>query len=60
VRTEQPLGSTGRTRILKPLTVLAIVFWLKSIREEVWLTERYPDYAAYRRETPRRFIPWLV
>jgi protein-S-isoprenylcysteine O-methyltransferase Ste14 len=43
-----------------PTAVLAIVFWLKSVREEAWLTERYPEYAAYRRETPRRFIPWLV
>jgi protein-S-isoprenylcysteine O-methyltransferase Ste14 len=46
--------------VFGPTAVLAVVFWLKSIREEVWLTERYPDYAAYRRETPRRFIPWLV
>jgi protein-S-isoprenylcysteine O-methyltransferase Ste14 len=46
--------------VFAPTAVLAVVFWLKSIREEAWLTERYPDYAAYRRATPRRFIPWLV
>jgi protein-S-isoprenylcysteine O-methyltransferase Ste14 len=46
--------------VFAPTAVLAVVFWLKSIREEAWLTERYPDYAAYRQATPRRFIPWLV
>jgi protein-S-isoprenylcysteine O-methyltransferase Ste14 len=46
--------------VLAPTAVLALVFWLKSIREEQWLTERYPDYPAYRRATPRRFIPWIV
>jgi protein-S-isoprenylcysteine O-methyltransferase Ste14 len=46
--------------VFAPTAVLAIVFWLKSIREEAWLTERYPDYVAYRRETPHRFVPWLV
>ena len=46
--------------VLAPTAVLAVVFWLKSIREEAWLSERYPDYAAYRRATPRRFIPWII
>jgi protein-S-isoprenylcysteine O-methyltransferase Ste14 len=46
--------------VLAPTAVLALVFWLKSIREEAWLTERYPEYPAYRRATPRRFVPWLV
>jgi protein-S-isoprenylcysteine O-methyltransferase Ste14 len=46
--------------VLAPTAVLALVFWLKSIREEAWLTERYPDYPAYRRATPRRFIPWII
>lgn len=36
--------------------VLLGFFDLKSRREERWLEERYPDYAAYRRET-RRLIP---
>jgi protein-S-isoprenylcysteine O-methyltransferase Ste14 len=40
--------------------VLALVFWLKSIREEAWLAGRYPDYAAYRQATRRRFIPWII
>jgi protein-S-isoprenylcysteine O-methyltransferase Ste14 len=46
--------------VLAPTAVLAFVFWLKSIREEAWLAERYPDYPAYRRATPRRFIPWII
>ncbi|HEY7003971.1 MAG TPA: isoprenylcysteine carboxylmethyltransferase family protein [Gaiellaceae bacterium] len=46
--------------VFAPTAVLAVVFWLKSIREEAWLSERYPEYAAYRRATPHRFIPWIV
>jgi protein-S-isoprenylcysteine O-methyltransferase Ste14 len=46
--------------VLAPTTMLALVFWLKSIREEAWLTERYPEYPAYRQATPRRFIPWII
>ncbi|HEY7693851.1 MAG TPA: methyltransferase [Gaiellaceae bacterium] len=46
--------------VLAPLAVLAVVFWLKSVREEAWLVERYPDYAAYRQATPRRFVPWIL
>jgi protein-S-isoprenylcysteine O-methyltransferase Ste14 len=46
--------------VFAPVAVLACVFWLKSIREEAWLVERYPDYPAYRHATPRRFIPWIV
>jgi protein-S-isoprenylcysteine O-methyltransferase Ste14 len=46
--------------VLAPTAVLAIVFWLKSIREEAWLAERYPEYPAYREATPRRFIPWII
>jgi protein-S-isoprenylcysteine O-methyltransferase Ste14 len=46
--------------VLAPTAVLAVVFWLKSIREEAWLSERYPEYPAYRQATPRRFIPWVV
>jgi len=46
--------------VLAPTAVLAVVFWLKSIREEIWLAERYPDYPAYRQATPRRFIPWII
>jgi protein-S-isoprenylcysteine O-methyltransferase Ste14 len=46
--------------VLAPTAVLAGVFWLKTIREEAWLTERYPEYPEYRRATPHRFIPWVV
>jgi protein-S-isoprenylcysteine O-methyltransferase Ste14 len=46
--------------VLAPTAVLAVVFWLKSIREETWLAERYPEYPAYRRATPNRFIPWII
>lgn len=38
---------------------LLLVLYLKSIREEAWLLERYPDYADYRDRT-RRFFPGLV
>lgn len=38
--------------------VLAGFFVLKSAREEIWLTGRYPGYAAYRART-KRFIPWI-
>lgn len=46
--------------VLAPTALLAGIFWLKSIREEAWLAERYSEYDAYRRATPRRFIPWIV
>ena len=49
---EAPLG-------LAPAALLALLFDLKARREEVWLLERYPEYAAYRARTPRRFLPWL-
>lgn len=35
---------------------LAVLIDLKARREEVWLRERFPDYADYARRT-RRFIP---
>jgi protein-S-isoprenylcysteine O-methyltransferase Ste14 len=46
--------------VFAPTALLAVVFFLKSLREEAWLAERYPDYPAYRQATPHRFIPWLV
>ena len=46
--------------VLAPTALLAGIFWLKSIREEGWLAERYPEYDAYRQATPQRFIPWIV
>jgi len=45
---------------LVPTALLAVVFELKSRREEQWLTERYPEYADYRAATRRRFIPWIL
>ncbi len=45
---------------LLPTALLALVFWLKSIREERWLAELHPAYADYRRATPRRFVPWVL
>lgn len=44
---------------LAPTALLALVFDLKSRREEIWLRERYPDYAAYAERTRSRFIPYL-
>lgn len=36
---------------------LAAFLRVKSAREEAWLEQRFPAYAAYRARTPR-FIPW--
>ncbi len=42
------------------LTAVLVVFVeLKSRREEQWLAERHPDYADYRLQTRRRFIPFV-
>jgi protein-S-isoprenylcysteine O-methyltransferase Ste14 len=49
---DAPLG-------LVPTALLAVLFDLKARREEAWLIERLPEYAAYRARTPRRFVPWL-
>jgi protein-S-isoprenylcysteine O-methyltransferase Ste14 len=38
--------------------LLAVVLDLKSRREEAWLRDRYPGYAAYAGRT-RRLLPWL-
>lgn len=37
---------------------LAVVLRLKSVREEIWLADRFEAYQAYRART-RRFVPWL-
>lgn len=37
---------------------LFVLFDLKSRREEAWLAERFPGYAAYRRRT-RRLLPFI-
>jgi protein-S-isoprenylcysteine O-methyltransferase Ste14 len=49
---DAPLG-------LIPTALLVLLFDLKARREEAWLIERFPAYAAYRAGTPRRFVPWL-
>ncbi len=45
-----------------PALGVAVLIWafflVKSVREEAWLVERFPDYAAYRSRT-RRLIPWI-
>jgi protein-S-isoprenylcysteine O-methyltransferase Ste14 len=33
-----------------------VVLFLKSLKEEAWLVEKFPDYPAYRART-RRFMP---
>ena len=38
--------------------VLFVFFEFKARREERWLLERYPDYAAYRRHV-KKLIPWI-
>jgi protein-S-isoprenylcysteine O-methyltransferase Ste14 len=37
---------------------LTVFFDLKSRREEIWLTEQFADYAAYRSRT-HRLLPWV-
>jgi protein-S-isoprenylcysteine O-methyltransferase Ste14 len=49
--TASPLSLVGAA-------LLAVFFDLKSRREEVWLSERYPDYPLYRKQT-RKLIPWV-
>ena len=39
--------------------VLALFLDLKTRREELWLSDHYADYAAYRRRTPRKFLPFI-
>ena len=43
-----------------PTAMLAVVFLLKSMREEAWLASRFPEYGEYRRATRRRFVPWVI
>jgi protein-S-isoprenylcysteine O-methyltransferase Ste14 len=42
------------------LTVALAILWrAKSGAEERVLAQRFPDYDAYRRRTPRRFLPGI-
>ena len=43
---------------LLPLGLAALFLDAKRRREEAWLLEQHPDYAQYRLQVPRRFIPW--
>ena len=58
------LGGFGWATIMRSLPALAVAILLailldaKARREEVWLRERYSDYAAYMRRT-KRFVPGL-
>ena len=45
---------------LVPTAALVALFVLKSMREEAFLVERYPGYAAYRERVRKRFIPGIV
>ena len=49
---------TASPAVLLMAAVLLGFFESKSRREEAWLEERFPEYAAYRARTPR-LIPWL-
>ena len=44
---------------LIPAALLAVVVDVKARLEEEWLVERQPGYAAYRKRTPRRFVPGI-
>ena len=58
------LMSLGWSLGTRPLAVaagvaLAVLFELKSRREEDWLVERYPGYPAYRARVRWRFVPGI-
>ncbi|MEI6691320.1 MAG: isoprenylcysteine carboxylmethyltransferase family protein [Chlorobium sp.] len=41
------------------MTALCVLFFsYKAAREEVWLTERHPEYAEYK-HLVKKFIPWI-
>lgn len=44
---------------LAPFLLAAGFFDAKRRREEVWLLEKYPDYAAYSERVTRRFVPFV-
>ncbi len=44
---------------LAATALLAAFFELKSRREEAWLLERYPEYAAFRARVRWKFVPGL-
>ncbi|MBD1912051.1 MULTISPECIES: isoprenylcysteine carboxylmethyltransferase family protein [unclassified Leptolyngbya] len=38
--------------------IFILFFNAKASREEIWLTEKYPDYADYRQRA-KKLIPWI-
>jgi protein-S-isoprenylcysteine O-methyltransferase Ste14 len=38
--------------------MLLVFFDRKAAREETWLVEKFPDYAAYRRRV-KKLVPWI-
>ena len=48
--------ATASPLALVPTVLLGLLFDAKSRREEAWLTEQLPGYAAYRART-RKFVP---
>lgn len=58
------LGSFGLALVLRSWLGLAyalgllILFDLKTRREELWLCERYPAYADYRKRV-KKLLPWI-
>jgi protein-S-isoprenylcysteine O-methyltransferase Ste14 len=42
------------------VAALAVLWLGKSRLEERLLAARYPDYERYRRNTPRRFVPFIA
>ena len=44
---------------LVPGVLLGLVLYGKSIREEGWLVERFPEYVTYRERVRHRFVPFV-
>ena len=44
---------------LVPLALAGPFLEAKRTREEAWLGDKHPEYAAYRERVPRRFIPFV-
>jgi protein-S-isoprenylcysteine O-methyltransferase Ste14 len=42
-----------------PTILLALLFEVKSRREELWLIEHHPGYGDYRRSVRHRFVPYV-
>ena len=50
------LWQSAAALVATPL--LAVVLLAKSRREEMWLRQKFPEYASYA-ESTRRLIPWV-